>query len=179
MWQCHIVPFSPFSSATIVSTQTNRQSAVFFPQMNCLAWEPEVSALIFLPPCHISMTTDIEITLCPGRGKKRLGDTTQWYFCGTWGEQGSFRQASQGWVFNPLKRKDQRGQREEAEETKELQCGSSHLILKPDRRTWHSFVSKNREQVNQKVKHVWESLNENKILSFTYLLFFDPENCFN
>lgn len=61
--------FHLFSSATIVGTQTNSQSAIYSPQMNCLAWEPEVSALIFLPLCCISMTTDTEITLCAGRGK--------------------------------------------------------------------------------------------------------------
>lgn len=33
--------------------------------------KPEVSALIFLPPRHIAMTTDIEITPSPGRGRKR------------------------------------------------------------------------------------------------------------
>lgn len=61
--------FHLFSSATIVGTQTNSQSAIYSPQMNCLAWEPEVSSLIFLPLCRISMTTDTEITLCAGRGR--------------------------------------------------------------------------------------------------------------
>lgn len=44
--------------------------------MNCLPWEPEVSALIFLPLCRISMTTDTEITLCArrGRGGGRKGE---------------------------------------------------------------------------------------------------------
>lgn len=108
--------FHLFSSATIVCTQTNSQSAIYSSQMNCLPWEPEVSALIFLLLCRISMTTDTEITLCARRGrgcggegeggKKGPGDTTQWHFCGTWGEPGSFRQAGQGWVFTLLKRED-------------------------------------------------------------------------
>lgn len=42
-----------------------------------------------------------------GRGRKKGPvDTTQWHFCGTWGEPGSFRWAGQGWVFTLLKRED-------------------------------------------------------------------------
>lgn len=43
--------------------------------------------------------------------EESLGDTTQWHFCGTWGDQGSFSRAGQGWVFSPLSRKDQAGLR--------------------------------------------------------------------
>lgn len=71
--------------------------------------KPEVSTPIFLPPRHITMTTDIEITLSPG--KKAWVTPHSGTFVVHGGEQGSFRRAGQGWVFSHLKRKDQAGQR--------------------------------------------------------------------
>lgn len=113
----HNVPVSPFQVPPLSAhKQTGR---VLLPALslppNWTVWpgsrrKPEVRSSIFLPPRHIAMTTDIEITLSPG--EESPGDTTQWHFCGTRGEQGSFRRAGQGWVFSFfLKRKDQAGGR--------------------------------------------------------------------
>lgn len=147
VWQS--VTMSPFHLFRVSLLSAYKQiGRVLFPALpKWTVWpgshqKPEVSVLIFLPPRHITMTTDIEITSSPG--KKSLGDTTQWHFCGTWGEQGSFRRAGQGWVFSPLKRKDQAGQREEVGEAlvKELWCRSSHAIHQPERGRWliHLFL---------------------------------------
>lgn len=70
---CHNVPVSPFQSAGIVGIHNKQTGRLLFPALpNWTVWpgsqlKPEVRSSIFLPPRHIAMTTDIEITLSPGK----------------------------------------------------------------------------------------------------------------
>lgn len=76
-----------------------------------------------------------------GGGKKGLVDTTQWHFCGTWGELGSFRWAGQGWVFTLLKREDLARQKRRRTWPK-MWCGSSPSTQQMNRSRWlnHLFL---------------------------------------